>query len=155
MNGDYTSPASIGGGLGYWHGENLYGEVDFTYQGWKNAKFKSLENFESTTFDNRWKVAAGLQWIPKLRGGYVQRINYRMGGYFTHDYINIKGSNVREYGASIGFGLPVPGGKTIVNLGFEYKHRQANPVSYIKENYFNITLGVNFNELWFWKSKIR
>ena len=27
--------------------------------------------------------------------------------------------------------------------------------SLIKENYFNITLGVNFNESWFWKSKIR
>ena len=25
----------------------------------------------------------------------------------------------------------------------------------VTENYLNITLGVNFNELWFWKSRIR
>ena len=29
---------------------------------------------------------------------------------------------------------------------------EADPL--IKENYFNITLGLNFNEMWFRKSKI-
>ena len=63
--------------------------------------------------------------------------------------------NVRDYGASIGVGLPAPNGKTTVNLGFEWRHRESSPKQLITENYFNITLGVNFNELWFWKSRIR
>ena len=63
--------------------------------------------------------------------------------------------NVRDYGVSCGVGFPVPNGKTTINLGLEWKHRYAAPTSLIKENYFNITLGVNFNESWFWKSKIR
>ena len=63
--------------------------------------------------------------------------------------------NVRDYGASIGVGLPAPNGKTTINLGVEWRHRESSPVQLITENYLNITLGVNFNELWFWKSRIR
>lgn len=67
----------------------------------------------------------------------------------------MRGNNVREYGLTMGFGLPAPGSKTVINLGFEWRHRQANPMPLIKENYFSVTLGVNFNELWFYQSKIR
>jgi len=80
---------------------------------------------------------------------------FRMGVFYNHDYINITGNNVRDYGASVGVSLPVPNGKTTVNLGLEWRHRYSAPTLLIKENYLNITLGVNFNELWFWKNKIR
>lgn len=63
-------------------------------------------------------------------------------------------NHVREYGVSCGFGLPTLSTKTVINLGFEYRHRQATPNPLVKENYFNITLGINFNELWFLKRKI-
>jgi uncharacterized membrane-anchored protein YitT (DUF2179 family) len=46
-------------------------------------------------------------------------------------------------------------GKTIINLGVEWRHRDAYPQNLISENYLNVTLGVNFNELWFWKRKIK
>ncbi len=52
-------------------------------------------------------------------------------------------------------GLPVPNGKTTINLGFEWRHRTSSPTVLIEEDCLNITLSVNFNELWFWKNKIR
>ena len=52
-------------------------------------------------------------------------------------------------------GLPTPEGKTMINVGLEWRHRQAYPAQLISENYFNVTVGVNFNELWFWKRKIK
>ncbi len=48
----------------------------------------------------------------------------------------------------------MPGFKTIVNLGLEWRHRQGSPDALIKENYLNITLGVNFNQMWFRPNKI-
>ena len=90
-----------------------------------------------------------------MRGGYFQRINYRCGAFFNRDYIKIGDNSLREYGVSVGFGLPTITSKTVINLGFEYRHRQANPNPLIKEDYFNITLGINFNELWFWQRKIQ
>ncbi len=153
--GKYSLPHSWGAGINYEWDNRLMAEVDFTYQSWKDAKYSSLENFEQSRFDNRWEISAGLQYTPKLRGNYAQRIQYRVGGFYNHDYLMINDNNINEYGVSAGFGLPVNGLKTIVNIGFEYRHRQASPQTLVKEDFFNITLGVNFNEMWFWKNKIR
>ena len=155
MGGNFSTPHSIGVGLNYTYDDRLTTEVDFTYQNWKSAKFKDEANFGSNLFKNRTKIAAGLQYIPKLRGNYLQRINYRIGGHYTNDYITVRGNDVSEYGVSLGFGLPSNFSKTMVNLSFEYKRRKSSPINYIQEDYFNITIGVNFNEMWFWKNKIR
>ncbi len=158
LKGNNYTPMSLGLGLSYEFDKKLYAEVDLTYQKWKDAKFAKVEGFDNNdgnlSFDNRWKVAAGLQYTPQQRGGFFQRINYRIGAYYNHDYVNVRDNNIREYGLTCGFGLPAPGGKTVINLGFEYKHRTTSPVKYITENYFNITLGVNFNQMWFWQNKI-
>ena len=92
--------------------------------------------------------------MPNYRGGYGKRMSYRLGAYYNRDYLIVLGNNVREYGVSMGVGFPVPTFKTTVNLGLEWKHRQASPQAIIKEDYLNITLGINFNEMWFRQSKI-
>ena len=43
----------------------------------------------------------------------------------------------------------------MINLGFEFRNRQAHPQPMVKENYFVMTLGINFNQVWFWRNKIR
>ena len=106
-------------------------------------------------FNNRSRYALGAEFVPKIRGGYGQRMAYRLGAYYTDDYLNIQGNGVREYGVTAGFGFPTPEGKTVINLGLEWKMRQAHPQTLLKENYLNVTLGINFNEVWFFKRKIR
>ena len=155
LNGNSYTPINLGVGLSYEFDKKLYAEVDLTYQNWKDVKFAKVEGFNNNiTFDNRWKIATGLQYTPQQRGGFFRRVNYRVGAYYNHDYINVRGNNVREYGLTCGFGLPTPGGKTVINLGFEYKHRSSSPKKLITEEYFNVTLGVNFNQMWFWQNKI-
>ena len=158
LNGNNYTPMGIGAGLSYEFDKRFMAEVDFTYQKWADAPFAKVEGFDNNdgklTFDNRWKAAAGFQYTPDQRGNYFKRINYRLGGYFCHDYVNIAGNNVREMGVTCGLGLPAPGSKTVVNVGFEYKRRVSSPVKYITEDYLNITLSVNFNQMWFWQNKI-
>ena len=157
MKGKYEQPVSIGVGLSYNINRRLTLEADYTYQKWSKAKYQPIDGFEpqNMKFDDRWKVAAGLQFTPNKRGSYFGAMAFRAGVFYNHDYLNYNGNNVRDYGASIGVGLPAPNGKTTVNLGVEWRHRETSPTQLITENYLNITLGVNFNELWFWKSRIR
>ena len=157
MSGKYEQPASIGVGLSYNLNRKLTLEADYTYQKWSKAKYESIEGFEPSPmhFDDRWKIAGGVQFTPNKRGSYVGAMSFRAGVFYNHDYMNYNGNNVRDYGASVGVGLPAPGGKTTVNLGVEWRHRETSPTQLITENSLNITLGVNFNELWFWKSRIR
>lgn len=154
LKGNYSMPATYGVGISYSLRDNLLVAADFTYQPWKKAKYASIENFEVTELDNRWKLAVGAQYTPRPRGNYLQCIQYRVGAYYNHDYLMVRGNSLREIGASIGFGFPIPGFKTVMSLGLEYKNRQATPNPLIKEQYLNLTLGINFNELWFHTSKI-
>ena len=157
MKGNYEQPTTIGVGLSYNWDRRLTIEGDYTFQKWSGAKYLPIGGFESQTmqFDDRWKAALGVQYTPNRRGSFAGAMSFRAGAFYNHDYLNYSGNNVRDYGASIGVGLPALGTKTTINLGLEWRHRESSPVKLITENYFNITLGVNFNELWFWKSRIR
>ena len=157
MNGNYDQAGLIGVGLSYNINRKLTVEADYTFQKWSDAKYLPIGGLEPQTmqFDDRWKVAGGIQYTPNKRGSYVGAMSFRAGAFYNHDYLNYGGNNVRDYGASIGIGLPAPGSKTTINLGVEWRHRESSPTQLITENYLNITLGVNFNELWFWKSRIR
>jgi hypothetical protein len=154
LKGRYSLPETWGAGINWQWNQKLMAELDFTYQPWSKAKYAAIENFESTKFADRYRVGLGLQYQPKQRGSYAERIYYRFGTYYNRDYITVLDNNVHDYGVTLGVGLPVPAMKTIVNLGLEFRHRQANPNPLIKENYLNITLGLNFNEMWFVKNKI-
>lgn len=153
MNGRYSTPESWGAGIS-WSRRTFQIEADFTYQPWSKAKFGAIEQFETTSFADRYRAAIGGQWQPDHRGGYFRRISYRMGAYWNRDYLTVMGNNVRDLGFSIGFGLPVPGFKSQFNIGIEYRNRRATPQKLIEENYLNVTIGINFNEMWFRKAKI-
>lgn len=154
LHGNYSLPATYGAGVNLLLHNKLMLEADFTYQPWEKAKFAQIEGFEYTEFDNRWRAAIGMQYTPSRRGGYWQRAQYRAGLYYNNDYVKVQGNGIREIGASLGIGLPVPGYRTVLNLAFDYKKRQAHPNPLIKEQYFGITLGINFNEVWFQKRRI-
>lgn len=164
LKNNYYTPNKIGAGVSYTYEKayRLMAEFDFQWQGWKDCKFSPVYSsgkdpvqvFQGLNFNDRTRYAAGMEFVPKIRGNYLERINYRFGAYYCNDYLRIDTNSVRDYGVTAGFGFPTPEGKTMINLGLEWKHREASPVAMVKENYFNITLGVNFNEVWFFKRKI-
>lgn len=154
LKNNFSIPDTWGAGISYRRGRNLLVEADVTYQPWSNAKFADMADFPATKYADRWKVAAGVAWTPRERGSYFQVVTYRAGVHYSRDYMMVGDNNVREYGFGCGFGLPTRSTRTIINLGVEYRHRAAHPNPLLKENYWNITLGVNFNELWFFKRKI-
>lgn len=165
IGGNYYTPTSLGFGVSYTFEKayRLQAEADFIWQQWSKVKYSSMQSatrpevtvFNGMTFNDRWRIAAGAEFVPRVRGNYGQRIAYRFGAYYCNDYLKINGNSVREYGVTAGFGFPTPEGKTVINLGLEWKHRAAHPVTMLSENYLNITLGINFNELWFWQRKIK
>lgn len=162
LKGKYYSPQTIGVGLSYTHEKvhRILVEADFTWQQWSKAPFSSLEDgagqvvFDGMRFTDRKKIAVGGEYTHNIRGNYLERMPFRLGGFYTSDYLTISGNTMKEYGISLGTGFIAPHGKTMINFGLEWRHRQTSPVSLLTENYFNIMIGVNFNEVWFFKRKI-
>lgn len=158
MKGAYEMAATWGVGLSWCWRNQLTIEADYTAQPWKNVKYRAIEGFDErlqNRFDNYWKASLGVDYVNAVRGSYLRRMHFRAGGYMMHDYIMVGSNSVKEYGLSLGLGLPAPSTKTIINLTFEYRHREASPVKLVSENYFQMTLGLNINELWFWQNKLR
>lgn len=165
LRGNYETPMSLGVGIAYGHERSSKWmiEADVTYQAWSKVKFSPLYEtahpdnmvFQGMKFNNRTRYAVGGEYIPKIRGNYFERMAYRLGAYYSNEYLDIRGNGLREYGLTCGFGFNTPEGKTMINLGLEWKHRSAHPQTLIAENYFTITLGINVNELWFWQRRIK
>lgn len=168
MNKLYSLPDSYGAGICYEYERTsrLRIAADYTWQNWSKATFSPLYEdyvpgasknliFQGMQCHDRIKYAAGMEFVPRLRGNYVERMAYRVGAYYSTDYLNIRNNSVREFGVTAGIGLHTPQDKTMINIGLEWKCRQAYPQQLINENYFNINLGVNFNELWFYQRKIK
>lgn len=154
MAGQYSTPEKWGAGINWKLRDNVMIEADFTYEPWSKAKFGAIEDFETTRFADRYRIGLGGMFTPNTRGTYAKRIQYRAGFFYNRDYIMFGDNHVRDFGASLGVGLPVPGFKSIISVGLEYRHRQAYPSALVKEDYLNITIGINFNEMWFRKSKL-
>lgn len=163
LGGKYYRPNAIGAGINFTRerSSRVVVEADFSWQNWAKAAFPSLKDdlgqevVLGQNFNDRMRFALGTEIVPKLRGNYLQRIAYRIGANYTRDYLVINDNQVKELNVACGFGFPTAEGKTIINLGFEWKHRWTTPQTLITENYFNITLGLNFNETWFFKRKIK
>lgn len=162
MKDKYYSPQTFGVGLAYTHEKvhRIAVEADFTLQQWSDAPFSSLEDkdgqvvFQGMKFADRQKIAVGGEYTHNIRGTYLERMPWRLGAFYTDDYLKIGTNRMKEYGVSLGTGFTAPGGKTMINFGLEWRHRQTSPVNFLSENYFNIMVGVNFNEVWFFKRKI-
>ncbi len=165
IKGNYGTPHSIGAGISYRYekGYRLMVEADVHFQKWSSVKYEPMYSlkdpsvmvFEGMKFHDRTRFSLGGEFVPKIRGNYGQRMAFRAGAHYTSDYLDIRGNDVREYGVSVGLGFPTVEGKTMINLGLEWMHRSSAPVNLLSENYFNISLGINFNELWFWQRKIK
>ena len=165
IRGKYYSPNTVGAGVNFTHERvsRLTVEADFTWQQWSKAKFSAIPDlrnpkrdvFQGMKFADRLRLAGGVEFVPRVRGSYFQRMAFRIGGSCAADYLRIRSHRVREIGLSCGVGFHTIQDKTMINLGFEWKNRNCHAAGMLAENYFNITLGVNFNEVWFWKRKIK
>ncbi|MCH5245666.1 MAG: hypothetical protein J1E84_04320 [Muribaculaceae bacterium] len=155
LKGNYSLPETWGAGISYEYEGRIFGEVDFTYQPWSKANYTTNEYTGDVRFADRYRVSAGVSYSPRYHGRYIQRVAWRLGAYYNRDYIMVGNNNVRDFGISCGAGLPAPSGKTVINIGLEYINRSATPQPLMKENYFNITLGINFNQTWFFQNKIQ
>lgn len=152
----FSLPHTVGAGISWEWNNALTVEADVSYQAWSKAKLDLDHDFTASRLCDRYRGALGASYRPDRRGSYLKRITYRIGGYYTRDYMIVNGNNhVKEYGLSCGFGFPAPGSKTVLNLGFDWVHRMSSPDKLLTENYFNIRLGINFNQTWFMQSKLR
>lgn len=160
---------NIGLGFTWKHNNNILVGADVSYQDWSKAKYslKMSDNMTNANrFNDSWRFNAGIEYaIAPEERGFLKKMKFRGGLNFSNSYINVLTNTgqigkYREYGATIGLGLPVrvnsySNRTSYINIGFEYSKLHPNLSNMVKEEYYGITLSINFNEMWFFKNKFR
>jgi hypothetical protein len=86
---------------------------------------------------------------------YFAHIKYRLGAYYTTPYYKIDGKKAsREYGVTAGFGLPVPRSRSILSISGQFVRVKGLETNMVNENIFRVSIGLTFNERWFFKRRV-
>ena len=110
----------------------------------------------SSSYGTEYKDVLDAEYIPNLIGrSYFAHIKYRLGAYYTTPYYKIDGKKAsREYGVTAGFGLPVPRSRSILSISGQFVRVKGLETNMVNENIFRVSIGLTFNERWFFKRRV-
>jgi hypothetical protein len=145
-------PSTFGIGLSYNKINKLEINVDYYHAGWSKATFFGQKD-ELLTDQNRF--SAGIEYIPEAFSirSYLKRVKYRAGIHQDNSYLQLNGHQIKEFGVSVGAGLPFPKSKSTANFAFEMGKKGTMDYNLVKDNYMKFSLYLNFYDYWFIKRK--
>ncbi len=150
-NGKILIPRNMGVGFIFRYSDKLTIGADYYWQNWSEATFFG----ENDSLVNSNSLHAGLEFVPNqlaLRN-YLNRINYRIGGYYSNTYLELAGEQMRDLGISFGVGLPLNRNRSMINLSFSYGKRGTLKKNLIEERYGMISFSLTLYDIWFMKRK--
>jgi hypothetical protein len=145
-------PSTFGIGLSYNRINKLEINADYYHAGWSKATFFGQKD-ELLTDQNRF--SAGIEYIPEAFSirSYLKRVKYRAGIHQDNSYLQLNGHQIKEFGVSVGAGLPFPKSKSTANFAFEMGKKGTMDYNLVKDNYMKFSLYLNFYDYWFIKRK--
>lgn len=153
---EFKIPASFGVGLTYILDNRLTVGLDYTFQKWASASY--MDN--SNAFCDRSKIAVGVEYLPNEIGrSFFSHIKYRVGAYYSLPYYKAEENGeafraAKEFGLTAGLTLPVPRSLSKLSLSAQYVKVTGQRSNMLDEKYLRFSIGLTFNERWFFKRKV-
>jgi hypothetical protein len=161
LGGNFGLPKAFGFGLSFVKENKLTINADARFEKWGDVLF------DQDKLRDRMRIGFGLEYIPDAVGrSFFQRVKYRIGGHYANSYAQadlgeLGTHGYREYGAGIGLGLPIRTGygvddhRSVINLAIQYVQVRPEFKGLVAEDYLRFSLNFTFNEMWFYKLKMR
>lgn len=149
-----TMPLGYGGGLVIEKPETWMFGAEYRAEDWSGKQGL----ISDIPLGRSWRVSVGGQIIPNFKGGFLEKLNYRFGGYYARNYVLINNMPVLDYGMTFGFGIPIIRPREVPNSTIDLSIQLGKTGdirnNLLSENYFRISLGFNMNDnSWIFKSK--
>lgn len=155
---DIKLPSRFGLGLTYNIARKLTVTAEYENTLWSKVKgFDTSLNEQSDLFNDAQRVAAGIEYQPKtLTNNYFKICRYRAGLSYKTSYLKVNGNDFHEIGANIGMSLPINTNKrSAFDIGFGYSGLRPSGNSMLKEDYLTLNVGITFNEMMFFRNRLR
>ena len=107
------------------------------------------------TFENSVRYSLGGFFIPNYNSysSYFKKVVYRGGLRYENTGLVIQDKSITDFAANIGFGFPLGGSFSNINIGLEVGKRGTKYYNLVEENYVNLSVGLSLSEKWFVKRK--
>lgn len=150
------TPMKWGIGLTYEMARQLTVSAEYEMTRWSEVKgFNPNMQAEEGLFDDVSRVSLGVEYQPKtFSRNILQVCRYRMGASTRNGYTFVKDATLREYAVNAGFSIPV-NKRSYVDFGVGYNSIKPSHDNLVKENYLTFSLGLTFNEMMFFRNKLR
>ena len=147
--GNIVMPAMFGIGVAFDKTDKWTIGADYKWQNWNN--FKAF-NLTDSKLVNSYMISAGAEFVPDINSytNYFKRVRYRIGFLYNSTYLELFGKHLNEYAVTLGFGIPLKGVKTCINLSGQFGSRGTTALN---QTYFKFTVGFTIYERWFVKRK--
>ncbi len=147
---DFKMADALGIGITYKYDKRLSVSMDFQKKLFENSPFMGVKD----SLKNATDLAIGVEYLPSNKSvKFLESIRYRGGFRYSDQYLKVPGA-LKSLALTFGFGLPLRNNRSLLNLSFELGKLITPNRSLIQETYFKMSLGVTFNELWFFDSKL-
>lgn len=113
------------------------------------------QNLSNVKYENSLRYSIGGFYIPKYSSftSYWSRVNYRAGFRYENTGLVINNLSILDRAVTFGFGLPLSGTFSNINIGVELGKKGTTNAGLVEENYSNISVGFSFNDSWFQRRK--
>lgn len=149
-----TLPSELKFGLGI--GESKKWLIGAQISSASKGDLENTYNVDArVSYEKAMKYSLGGYFIPNYSAfsGYFKRVVYRAGLKYEETGLVVNSESIKDKGFSLGFGLPITGSFSNVNLGFEFGQRGTTSSGLIQENYAKFSVGLSLNDRWFVKRK--
>ncbi|WP_372937756.1 hypothetical protein [Seonamhaeicola sp.] len=144
-------------GLGVGAPRKWFVGAEYLFQNTSNLRRPILSSAPPNrpTHKDASTISVGGFFIPDYRSlnNYFKRTVYRAGFRYEDTGLNINSEAIKEFGISFGVGLPLSGGISSANVGFEIGKRGTTNNNLIQENFINLQLSLSLGDRWFQKRK--
>ncbi|MFW6019620.1 MAG: hypothetical protein ACOCPM_03490 [Bacteroidales bacterium] len=149
--GNIILPTRIGGGFSLRKNELWELAGDFTYQNWQDYKAFGVKD----SLQNSFTAALGYEITPKSTSvsSYLKKVDYRIGAKYHKSYLQLRNTQLNQFGISFGLGLPVPRSASKIDIGVEFGQMGTTDNNLVEEKYIKLSVGLSIFERWFIQRK--
>jgi hypothetical protein len=151
-----TTRASLPGtlrlGISFGKKDKFTAGIDYISTKWSDALIYGAEGYLADTKS----LLFGVEFIPEKLSNYnfFKRIEYRFGGHIEDNYLILNGEQVKEWGLSLGIGLPMRRSLSKTNFFIDYTRKSNSAgAELLREDFVTMGISLNLYDFWFLKRK--
>ncbi len=145
-------PARYGFGASFGRHDKFLVGADYSFQQWSETNFLDQQR-DSLVNSSSFNI--GAQFIPDHTDfrSLWRRINYRVGFHYSNTYLQLRDHQLKDYGITLGIGIPYGNNKTTFNFSMDIGRRGTRDSDLIQENYIMFNLSLSLYDFWFFQRR--